>query len=272
MTQATTFRTAPAPSSLHRANILGVGVHAIDMGQAIEVIESAVHNNRKGYVCVTGVHGVMEAQDDAKFRSILRHALLVTPDGMPTVWVGRWQGFSGMHRVFGPDLMWELCRTSVAKGYTHYLYGGAERVAEQLQDRCEELFPGIRIVGTYTPPFRQLNAGEQRELVSSFANLKPDITWVGLSTPNQERFMAEYLPRLATKIMIGVGAAFDLHTGRMKDSPQWVKQAGLQWAHRLMQDPGRLWQRYLTNNPRFMWKVAMQLAGIKCYSSEGHGS
>jgi N-acetylglucosaminyldiphosphoundecaprenol N-acetyl-beta-D-mannosaminyltransferase len=258
--------------ALQRANVLGVGVHAIDMRQAIEVIESAVRNNTKGYVCVTGVHGVIEAQDDAEFASILRHAMLVTPDGTPTVWIGRWQGFSGMHRVFGPDLMWELCRGSVAKGHTHFFYGGAEGVAQQLRERCSTVFPGIRIVGTYTPPFRRLNAHEERELEGKFATANPDITWVGLSTPKQERFMAEYLPRLATKIMIGVGAAFDLHTGRMKDSPQWAKQAGLQWAHRLFQDPGRLWKRYLTNNPRFMWKIAMQLMRVRSYSLQRDAS
>ncbi len=254
------------PAHLPRANVLGVGVHAIDMAQAAEAIEYAVRDGRKGYVCVTGIHGVMEAQRNSEFARILRDAALVTPDGMPTVWVGRLQGFSGMRRVFGPDLMWEVCRRSAAKGVTHFLYGGAQGVAEELRANCEALFPGIRVIGTYTPPFRPLNIGEQRELVSRFAELKPEITWVGLSTPKQEQFMAEYLPQLDTKVMIGVGAAFDLHTGRMNDSPEWVKQAGLQWAHRLLQDPGRLWKRYLSNNPQFLCKIAMQFAGIRRYS------
>jgi N-acetylglucosaminyldiphosphoundecaprenol N-acetyl-beta-D-mannosaminyltransferase len=259
---------AAAMHGSRRANVLGVGVHAVDMRRAVEVIESAVQDNRKGYVCVTGVHGIMEAQRDAELGSILRNALLVAPDGMPTVWVGWCQGLWRMRRVFGPDLMWEVCRASVAKGFTHFLYGGTQGVAQELRARCEAAFPGVRIVGTYTPPFRPLNVAEQGDLMDSFARLKPDITWVGLSTPKQERLMAEYLPRLATKVMIGVGAAFDLHTGRMKDSPRWVKQAGLQWAHRLLQDPGRLWKRYRTNNPRFLWSMAMQLAGIKRYALE----
>jgi N-acetylglucosaminyldiphosphoundecaprenol N-acetyl-beta-D-mannosaminyltransferase len=249
-----------------RANVLGVGVHAINMQQAVSYLIDAGCRRQKGYVCVTGVHGVMEAQTDEHFREILNSSLLTTPDGMPTVWVGKSTGHSEMGRVFGPDLMLNLCRESVSCGLKHFLYGGQPGVADELKRSLQERFPGLQIVGTYTPPFRQLNSEEQRQLAQQVKSVRPDIFWVGLSTPKQERFMAEYLPKLDASIMLGVGAAFDLHTGRMKDSPEWIKNAGLQWAHRLAQDPRRLWKRYFINNPKFIAAIAAQLIGIRRYS------
>ncbi len=248
-----------------RANVLGVGVHALDLPLAVEHLGTSVLEGRKGYVCVTGVHGVMEARRDAEFRRILDRALLVVPDGMPTVWVGRLQGHRQMRRVFGPDLMLELCRRSVSEGFTHFLYGGRPGVAEDLRSNLSRLAPGIRIVGMFTPPFRPLVPQEQTELEDAMGKLRPDIVWVGLNTPKQERFMAENIDRLACKVMIGVGAAFDFHTGRLKDSPDWVKEAGLQWLHRLRQEPSRLWKRYLTNNPSFLLQIALQLTGLRAY-------
>ncbi len=255
----------PVPFDLCRANVLGVGIHAINPQSAVEIVRTALVSDCKGYICVTGVHGVMEAQKDLQFRSILNSAFLVTPDGMPTVWVGRMQGHTHMARVFGPDLMLDVCRTSVNWGARHFLYGGADGVAEQLAANLRELFPGINIVGTYTPPFRRLLENEREQLIEIVREATPDIIWVGLSTPKQEKFMAEYLPLLSSKLMIGVGAAFDLHTGRIKDCNQWIKRAGLQWLHRLAQEPRRLWRRYLINNPKFLFAVAAQLTGLRDY-------
>ncbi|MGH9564325.1 MAG: WecB/TagA/CpsF family glycosyltransferase [Terracidiphilus sp.] len=255
----------PNQTALGRVNILGVGVHAIDMNRAVEQVCEAIDRGRKGYVCVTGVHGIMEAQTDPQFRSILNHSLLTTPDGMPTVWIGKLRGFSEMRRVFGPDLMLEVCERSVEKGYTHFLYGGAPGVAEALQGSLTRRFPGLRVVGTYTPPFRPLNSEEDASLRKTIGDLRPDMIWIGLSTPKQERFMAQYLPLLDTKLMFGVGAAFDVHTGRIQDAPDWIKNSGLQWFHRLCQEPRRLWKRYLINNPRFVCKMAAQLAGLTKY-------
>jgi N-acetylglucosaminyldiphosphoundecaprenol N-acetyl-beta-D-mannosaminyltransferase len=255
----------PAPRQ-GRANVLGVGVHAINMDIAVRVIDAAIANGQKGYVCVTGVHGVMESQTDPTFRKILHTALLVTPDGMPTVWVGKLQGYSRMDRVYGPDLMLEVCKTSVERGYSHFLYGGDVGVANALAARMCELYPGIRIVGTFTPPFRPLTPGEASELIAMVNSVKPNIFWVGISTPKQERFMAEYINELDTNVMLGVGAAFDIHTGRTKDAPSWMKRAGLQWLHRLWQEPRRLGKRYLRNNPRFLYKISLQLLGLKRYA------
>jgi N-acetylglucosaminyldiphosphoundecaprenol N-acetyl-beta-D-mannosaminyltransferase len=257
--------TRPAAPTKSRANVLGVGVHAIDLPSAASIIESAVREGTKGYVCVTSVHGVMEAQRDPQFRDILNHALLVTPDGMPTVWVGRMQGNSTMKRVFGPDLMFEVCRRSARTGIRHFLYGGNPGIAGELAERLRRRFPGITVVGTFTPPFRPLEPSEQGALERQMETALPDIVWVGLSTPKQEKFMAANFRRLPCKIMVGVGAAFDIHTGHVKDAPKWIKDAGLQWAHRLCQEPGRLWKRYLVNNSAFLTALSLQLTGIRRY-------
>ncbi len=252
-----------------RANVLGVGVHAVDLDRAASIIENAVLTGARGYVCVTSVHGIMEAQRDPQFRKILNRALLVTPDGMPTVWVGRLQGHKSMQRVFGPDLMFAVCRRSVALGIRHFLYGGNPGVAELLANNLRRLFPGLEVVGTYSPPFRPLRPSQQRVLEKNMQLSRPDIVWVGLSTPKQERFMAANLSRLPCQVMVGVGAAFDMHTGRVSDAPTWLKNAGLQWAHRLCQEPRRLWKRYLLNNSAFLAAISLQLAGLRQYSLPG---
>jgi N-acetylglucosaminyldiphosphoundecaprenol N-acetyl-beta-D-mannosaminyltransferase len=252
-----------------RANVLGVGIHAIDLPQAVRTIEAAVAQRHKGYVCVASVHGVMEAQRNPQFHQIMSRALLVTPDGMPTVWVGKLQGHQLMQRVFGPDLMLEVCRSSAGRGITHFLYGGQPGVAQQLRVTLEQRCPGIRLVGQFTPPFRPLSCDEERELLRMIGETRPDIMWVGLSTPKQEQFMANYIDRLECQVMVGVGAAFDFLTGRIADSPAWIKQFGLQWLHRLYQEPGRLWKRYLLNNSQFLVKLAGQVAGVKRYDLAG---
>lgn len=241
------------------ANVLGVRVSAINMEQAVELADQWIQARRPGYICVTGVHGVMEAQRHFDFREILNQAMMNTPDGMPMSWVGRLQGFSDMDRVFGPDFMLELCRISLKHGYRHFLCGGQPGVAEKLKAVLEEKFPGIRIVGTYCPPFRELSPAEENTLLGRVHDSGADILWVGLSTPKQERFMAHYLDRFQVPLLVGVGAAFDFHTGRLRDCSQWIKRAGLQWLHRLFQDPKRLLFRYLQNNPAFLWEITFQL-------------
>lgn len=251
-----------------RVNILGIGVHAVTISKAVELIESALVHGGKHYVCATGVHGIMEAQKDADLRSILNSSFLTVPDGKPTVWVGRSRHFVEMGQVGGPELMLEVCRISPQKAYSHFLYGGVPGVAESLREALRHKFPGIRIVGTYTPPFRPLNPQEEADLVQAVAAAAPDIFWIGISTPKQEKFMFEYLPKLNTKMMLGVGAAFDFHSGRVKFAPLWMRQAGLSWFYRLLQDPRRLWRRYLFNIPRFAWAVALQMLGWRTCTDE----
>lgn len=247
------------PNTVGHVNILGVKVNATNMLNTLTTISGWIMNGEKKYVCVTGVHGVMESQNDDSLKVIHNNSGMTVPDGMPIVWIGKLYGHIEMGRVYGPDLMSEICRISVRNEYKHFLYGGNYGVAQELKKRIEKKYPGIRVVGSYTPPFRRLNSEEENDLKRIVRETKPDIFWVGLSTPKQERFMAEYLPQLETKIMLGVGAAFDVHTNRMKDAPKFLKTIGLQWLHRLYQDPRRLWRRYLYNNPIFVLKIIKQL-------------
>jgi len=251
-----------------RANVLGVRISATNMEEAVLSTDELLQSDLRGYVCVTGVHGVVEAQSDDEFRSILNSSFITTPDGTPVVWVGWAQGFKTMRRVYGPDYMIEICKLSVRRGYKHFLYGGNIGVAQQLATELERRFPGIAIVGAYTPPFRPLNAAEEAELISIITTTKPDVMWIGLSTPKQERFMAAYMNKLDIKLMAGVGAAFDIHTGRIKDAPIWMKVGGLQWFHRLVQDPLRLWRRYFIINPKFIWSIGLQFVGLRRYRAE----
>ena len=251
-----------------RVNVLGVGLSALNLDSALAAISTALANRTRGYVCVTGVHGVMESQSDPALRGILNRAFLNTPDGMPMVWAGKLRGFRDMDRVYGPDLMHLVCDWSRQKNYTHFLYGGADGVAPELKRKLENKFPSLKIVSTYTPPFRALNAAEEAELIRTVGDLQPDVIWVGLSTPKQERFMAQYGPKLAATLMFGVGAAFDFHAGRVRQAPRWMQRSGLEWLFRLGCEPRRLWKRYLKNNPVFAWKIFWQLTGFKKYEVE----
>jgi N-acetylglucosaminyldiphosphoundecaprenol N-acetyl-beta-D-mannosaminyltransferase len=263
----TATETTPGASATHppRVNVLGVGISAINLAGAHAAVAEALAQRRKGYICVTGVHGVMEAQADPAFRQILNRAFLCTPDGMPMVWLGRLRGFRQISRVYGPDLMLELCEWSRSTGHSHFLFGGDVGVAGRLRQLLEARFPGLRILGTYTPPFRPMTAIEAGDLRRQVADLKPDIIWVGLSTPKQEQFMAAHLLELDTTLMIGVGAAFDFHSGRVRQAPRWMQRSGLEWMFRLCQEPRRLRGRYLRNNPRFVLCALAQLAGLRKY-------
>ncbi len=245
--------------------MLGVGVSALNLDRAVEAVAHALERKEKGYVCVTGVHGVSEAQHDPAFREILNRSFLTTPDGMPTVWMGRWQGFHDMGRVYGPDLMLRVCELTQTRPFTHFLYGGGPGVVDDLKRRLEQRFPGIKIVGTYTPPFRPLNPEEEKSLIKQVAELKPDIFWVGLSTPKQEKFMSQYWNKLEATLFFGVGAAFDFHAGRIPQAPRWMQRSGLEWLFRLSCDPGRLWKRYLKNNPLFIARAFCQVTRIRKY-------
>ncbi len=251
----------------NRVNVLGVGLSVLNLRTALAAMAAAVRHRRKGYVCVTGVHGVMEAQADPAFKQILNGAFLCTPDGMPMVWAGKLNGHREMSRVYGPDLMLECCAWSEASGAKHFFYGGADGVAEKLAEKLKLKFPKLVITGTFTPPFRALNADEEKNLREQVAAARPDIFWVGLSTPKQEKFMAAYLPKLDATLMVGVGAAFDFHSGRVRQAPRWMQRSGLEWLYRLGCEPRRLAKRYFRNNPLFVLKFLGQQTGLKKYPS-----
>ncbi len=245
---------------IRKIEVLGVGVSDLDQNRAREFLFDAVKNGKRGYVTVTGVHGVMEAQRDPSLIEIFNRALLVTPDGMPMVWMGKLQRHPSIQRVYGPDLMLNICEHSVGRGYSHFLYGGHGGVANELKRKLEARFAGLKIVGAYEPPFRALNESELSDLRNQVRATRPDFFWVGLSTPKQEFFMAQHISILPeAKIFVGVGAAFDLLTNRVPQAPRWMQTTGLEWFYRLRQEPRRLWKRYLINNPLFVVRAAAQL-------------
>jgi N-acetylglucosaminyldiphosphoundecaprenol N-acetyl-beta-D-mannosaminyltransferase len=251
---------------LPRVNVLGIGVSALNMDTAVDHIRQWLSDKATGrYLCVTGVHGVMESLRNPEVRQAHNSASACVPDGMPMTWVGRLRGHRDMDRVYGPDLMLALLELSARGGFRNYFYGGAEGVADDLALRMTRRFPGLNVVGTHCPPFRPLTADERRNLVADVNRLQPDLMWVGLSTPKQELFMSEFHTMLECKVMIGVGAAFDFHTGRLRQAPRWMMRNGLEWFFRLCVEPRRLGPRYLRNNPAFVWHMFLQQTGIRRY-------
>jgi N-acetylglucosaminyldiphosphoundecaprenol N-acetyl-beta-D-mannosaminyltransferase len=253
---------------IDRLNVLGVGVSALNPALAAETIEDWIHAGRRLYVCVTGVHGVIESRHDPAVRSIHNGAGLVTPDGMALVWLLRLAGHREAARVYGPDLMLTLFERSVAPGFTHFLYGTTEAT---LADLCRNLsvrFPGLRVVGAIAPPFRPLTPEEDSEIVMAINRASPDIVWVGLSTPKQEIWMAEHRSRLDARVLIGVGAAFDIHAGRVRQAPRWMQSHGLEWLFRVYQEPRRLTRRYVYSIARFLLEIAAQKTGLHRYSCD----
>lgn len=244
-----------------RYNVLGVEVSALTLDAARALVLAARGRTRMGYVCVTTVHGVIEAQDDPAFRGLLNASYLTTPDGMPLVWLGP----RGVERVYGPDLMLAVCDAGRAIGLRHYFYGGKPGVAERLREKLTAKFPGLEVVGTFTPPFRNLEPPEFERLRGDVARARPDIIWVGLSTPKQERFMAAHWDRLDAGLLIGVGAAFDFHAGLVRQAPRWIQRSGFEWAFRLTQEPRRLAPRYFKTNPRFVYRALLQRLGFREY-------
>lgn len=245
-----------------RFNVLGVGVSAIDMDQALAEIDGWIARGERRYVCVCPVHSIMECRRSEEVRRIFNAAGMVTPDGMPLVWVGRTSGHPHVRRVYGPDLMLAVIEHSLGK-WRHFFYGGGEGVASRLTERLQQRLPGLVVAGTYTPPFAplaQLCTADTAKLIN---DARPDIAWVGISSPKQDRWMACMRPQLDAPVIIGVGAAFDFHSGTVRQAPRWMQSSGLEWAFRLATDPARLWRRYLVDNPWFLWELALQKAGIK---------
>jgi N-acetylglucosaminyldiphosphoundecaprenol N-acetyl-beta-D-mannosaminyltransferase len=253
-------------TSPSRVNVLGVGISAINMDTAVETIDGWIASKDRRYVTVTGVHGVMECQTDERLRRIHNCAGLATPDGMPMVWIGHWRGCRQMERVYGPDLMAAVCARSPEKGYRHFFYGGAEGVPELLSQQLCQRYPGLTVVGTHSPPFHVMTPQEDAAETALINEAQPDIVWVGLSTPKQEQWMAAQRDRLSAPVLIGVGAAFDIHSGLKSEAPVWVQHSGFQWLFRLALEPRRLWRRYLVNNPIFVMRIVQQELGLKRYS------
>ncbi len=255
-------------SAIARTPVLGVGVSAVDLRLATETVLGWIRDRGEGprrspYVAVTGVHGVIEAQDDPAFKEILNNSGLTVPDGMPLVWLSRAAGRSQVDRVYGPDLTLAVSEALGRYGHRPFYYGGGPGVAERLASSLERRCPGLRRAGTYCPPFRELTSEEERQIVATINGSEADLVWVGLSTPKQERWMARFDSRLEGRVLIGIGAAFDLLCGDLRQAPRWVQRSGLEWLFRLAVEPRRLWKRYLRNNPLFIYYLACEKLGLR---------
>ena len=248
---------------LERVNVLGVLVSATNLPDATSRVLQWVSQKNRTYVCVTGVHGIMESQRQEDLKIVHNSAGMVTPDGMPLVYISRAAGHRNCGRVYGPDLMMEVCRESIAHSYRHFFYGTTPQTLHRLTERLHEQLPGLEVVGTYAPPFRQLTNVEREDVVKQINDSRADIVWVGLSTPKQERWMMEYRQYLGASVLIGVGAAFDFHAGTVRQAPRWMQPICLEWLFRLIVEPRRLWKRYLINNPQFLVSLAMQGLGLR---------
>lgn len=249
-----------------KINVLGVGISMISMNDALSQIISWIESSEKHYVSVCTVHTVMECQKSIVMRHAVNGASMATPDGMPLVWLGKFKGTYPVSRVYGPDLMLALCELSARKGYTQYFYGGSEDVPEKLSQMLQRKYLGLKVVGTYSPPFRPLTGAEDQQIINQINQANPDIIWVGLGTPKQDLWMASHRNLLNASVIIAVGAAFDFHTGRISQAPSWMQRVGLEWLYRLVQEPKRLWYRYLVYNPLFILNILAQVLGIKRYT------
>lgn len=260
-----------APPGPPRFNVLGSAVSALSLDEAQALVCAARGQKRLGYVCCATAYNLNLARSDPALRTAYNRSFLTTPDGMPLVWLGRGHGHAGITRVYGPDLMLAVCAAGRPSGLKHYFYGGAPGVAGLLREKLSARFPGLAVAGTFTPPFRELTAEETATLQADIAAKQPDIIWVGLGTPKQEKFMAAHWAALDAGLLIGVGAAFDFHSGRVPQAPRWMQRRGLEWLFRLGTEPRRLWRRYLVHNPMFVLRTLAQLTGLRKYELTPHG-
>lgn len=247
-----------------RVNILGVKISAINMQRALAAIQEWINNKDPNYICVTPAHSVMDCRDDPELLQIFNRSGLTTPDGMSIVWLLKLRGYKHVKRVYGADLMMAVCEQGLKHGWRHYFYGGAPGIAELLITNLQTSIPELQVAGQYSPPFRPLSTQEDQAIIEMIRTSKPDILWVGISTPKQEKWMGAHIHKLDVPVLAGVGAAFDFLSGNKKQAPQWVQRSGLEWLFRLFSEPKRLWRRYI-RYPFFALLAISQLLGLKSY-------
>lgn len=255
---------AERPSSMqnisrYRLPILGVTISPMTMDKAISIADEAISRNAKRCFAFSTAHMLVEAHDNGELRDALNGShVIVTTDGMPVVWLSRLKGARAIERVYGPDALLEFCRVGLSRGWRHYFYGATEETLARLVSNLCQRCPGLVVAGTYSPPFRTLTDAELQDVSERINATKPHLIWVGLGMPKQELWMHRACDMLDAPVILAVGAAFDFHSGVVKQAPRWMQRSGLEWLFRLTQEPGRLWRRYLYTNTRFLWLVARE--------------
>lgn len=238
-------------------NIMGVNIAAINMEWLVDYLEKNISEIKGDYICVSNVHTTVTSFEDTDYCAIQNGGLMAIPDGGPLSTVGQKRGHKNMERTTGPSLMGEIFEISAKKGYRHYFYGSKEETLELLYQKLTSNYPGIQIAGMYSPPFRPLTEEEDRAIVERINETKPDFVWVGLGAPKQEKWMAAHQGKI-NGLMVGVGAGFDYHAGNIDRAPEWMQKSNLEWLYRLIQDPKRLFKRYLITNTKFIWNVVVR--------------
>src|SRR4051794_20537090 len=255
-TVAPEYGAAERPAAIP---VVGIPLALTNYQQTMDWMDATVARRERAILTAAAVHLVMVAREDAATRAaICRDDVLVVPDGQPLAWALRALGHHAS-RVYGPDLMAKYCERSAQTGTRMYLYGGRNQGAlVELTLSLRRRYPGLRIVGGYSPPYRALTDAEERWVADDVNRSKADIVWVGTGQPKQEKWMAEMRDRLDAPILAGVGAAFDFHAGLVPQAPSWIQHSGLEWAYRLVHEPRRLWRRYARYNPLFVGAFARQ--------------
>lgn len=233
--------------------ILGVKVSAVNLSSASQQIEEWIAARVKTYVCVAPVSTVMDCQDDPEYLRIVNNAGMVTPDGMPVVWLGRRQAGTRVERTYGPDLMNAFCALSEEKGYKHFFYGGSSTANRLLIENLKRRFPKLNIAGQFSPSFLAIKQKEKSEVIGQINASGADVLWVGLGSPKQDFWMALHRNDIEVPVIVGAGAAFDFLAGTKPQAPRWMQRSGLEWVFRLCCEPQRLWKRYLVGNSRFIY-------------------
>lgn len=238
-------------------NILGVNIAAINMEWLVEYLDKNLLDIKGDYICVSNVHTTVTSYEDASYCAVQNGGLMAIPDGGPLSTVGRRRGCKNMARTTGPSLMGEIFKISAKKGYRHYFYGSKQETLELLEKKLKENYPGIKIAGMYSPPFRPLTEEEDKAVIERINEANPDFVWIGLGAPKQEKWMAAHQGKI-DGLMLGVGAGFDYYTENIKRAPMWMQKHNLEWVYRLVQDPKRLFKRYWSTNTKFIWNAMIR--------------
>lgn len=244
-------------SGISTCNILGVNIAAIDMEWLVDYLNNNIKMLSGDYICVSNVHTTVIAYEEPEYLKVQNGGIMAIPDGGPLSSVGQRRGFKNMKRTTGPSLMGEIFKISAEKGYRHYFYGSTDETLEKLYAALTDAFPGIQIAGMYSPPFRPMTEDEDKAIVERINETKPDLVWIGLGAPKQEKWMAAHQGRV-NGLMVGVGAGFDYYAGNIQRAPEWMQKSNLEWVYRLLQDPKRLFGRYWHTNTKFIWNAMIR--------------
>ena len=250
---------------MRNVNILGIKVTSESLAEVLNTIKDTLQKNEKKslYICASSVHGIIESQKDQELKKILNNAFINQPDGLPLVKMGRLLGEKKMVQIKGPELFPAVCEMTSKMNVKHFYYGGKEGVADELANKMAKSYPGLKLAGTYCPPFRLLSENEKNKIINAINKSRADVVWVGLSTPKQEKWIGELHKKLKVKLIFSVGAAFDFHTGNIKFAPPWMQKIGLEWLYRLINEPKRLGKRYFRIIPSFVFFSILQLTGLR---------